>query len=169
MMACVDFPPPRPRSPYRVCLVCTGNICRSPMAETVLRHHLTTAGLTRKITVDSAGTGDWHAGEPMHPAARAALTSRGYDGAQHRSRRFDPAWSPDLILAMDMQNLASLAEMGAARDRMRLFGAAGDLPWDAAVIPDPYGGGGADFSRVLSLIEQATPVITTKLARLAGR
>ncbi|HWG64411.1 MAG TPA: hypothetical protein VG253_22200, partial [Streptosporangiaceae bacterium] len=60
------LPPPRHRNgPYRVCLVCLGNICRSPMAETVLRSELAAAGLDRAVTVDSAGTGDWHLGQRM--------------------------------------------------------------------------------------------------------
>src|SRR6516225_4909903 len=81
------LPPPRdPDTPYRVCLVCLGNICRSPMAETVLRASLTEAGLAEAVLVDSSGTGDWHLGEPMYPQARQALARHGYDGSTHRAR-----------------------------------------------------------------------------------
>ena len=86
---------PGPRQsfgPYRVCLVCLGNICRSPMAETVLRHFLAEAGLGEAVVLDSAGTGDWHLGERMYPPAREALAGRGYDGSAHRSRQIQPSW-----------------------------------------------------------------------------
>src|SRR6516225_10421323 len=83
------LPPPRdPGAPYRVCLVCLGNICRSPMAETVLRASLAEAGLDGAVRLDSAGTGDWHVGEPMYQPAQAALARWGYDGSAHRARQF---------------------------------------------------------------------------------
>src|SRR5215469_1656896 len=62
-------PPHDPAQPYRICTVCLGNICRSPTAEVVLRNELRKAGLDGKVVVDSAGMGDWHLGEPMHPEA----------------------------------------------------------------------------------------------------
>src|ERR1700753_1143356 len=80
------LPPPRdPGAPYTVCLVCLGNICRSPMAEVVLRAELATAGLDAAVTVDSAGTGDWHIGHPLDRRAHAELARRGDDGAAHRA------------------------------------------------------------------------------------
>ena len=83
-----ELPPARhPSGPYKVCMVCLGNICRSPMAEAVLRDELTRAGLADAVSVDSAGTGDWHIGERMHAPARAELARRGYDGSGHRSLR----------------------------------------------------------------------------------
>ena len=67
-----QVPPARqPFGPYKVCLVCLGNICRSPMAEFVLRDELARAGLAAAVSVDSAGTGDWHIGERMHGPAQA--------------------------------------------------------------------------------------------------
>src|SRR5689334_23504555 len=87
-----ELPSPRePGAPYRVCLVCLGNICRSPMAETVLRAELTAAGLDGAVVVDSAGTGDWHVGDTMDPDARKALAGRGLDGSAHRARPFEPS------------------------------------------------------------------------------
>ncbi len=72
-----ELPNPRePGPPYRICLVCLGNICRSPMAETVLRAALDEAGLDGAVVVDSAGTGDWHIGDAMDPDARATLAGR---------------------------------------------------------------------------------------------
>jgi protein-tyrosine phosphatase len=165
-----ELPSPRePAAPYRVCLVCLGNICRSPMAETVLRAELTAAGLAGAVVVDSAGTGDWHVGDAMDPGAREALASRGHDGSAHRARQFQPSWLSryDLILAMDARNLADLRRMaqGQDPDRIRLFGEAGGLG-ETSDIPDPWGGGPDEFGHVLDLLGAAAPVIAARLARL---
>ena len=171
-----ELPPSRePGSPYRICLVCLGNICRSPMAETVLRAELAAAGLAGAVVVDSAGTGDWHVGDAMDPDARKALAGRGHDGSgpkTHRARQFEPSWLPryDLILAMDSRNLADLRRMARAQgedtDRIRLFGEVGVLT-DTGTrdIPDPWGGGPDEFGRVLDLLGAAAPVIAARLAR----
>ena len=166
------LPPPRETDrPYRVCLVCLGNICRSPMAETVLRASLAEAGLQDTVTLDSAGTGDWHVGEPMYPPAQAALAGRGYDGSAHRARQVRPSWlaERDLVLAMDARNLAALRRMAGAadRDRIRLFGEVGGLArTGGGEIPDPYGGTEDDFGHVLGLLGAAAPVIVARLAQL---
>jgi low molecular weight protein-tyrosine phosphatase len=140
------------------------------MAEEVLRASLAEAGLDGAVTLDSAGTGDWHVGEPMYQPARAALASRGYDGSAHRARQFRPSWlaERDLVLAMDARNLATLRRMAgtAERDRIRLFGEVGGLSQDGAEIPDPYGGDAADFRYVLDLLAAAAPVIAARLAGL---
>ena len=177
------LPSPRDSSkPYRVCLVCLGNICRSPMAQTVLRAELDRAGLANAVEVDSAGTGDWHIGAPMNRGAQTALASRGYDGRGHQARQIQPSWlqDRDLILAMDASNLADLREMaahatGAADEgkerRILLFGQVGGLTaaGDGAQIPDPYGEDAATFGRVLDLLESAAPIIISQLAELVER
>jgi low molecular weight protein-tyrosine phosphatase len=175
LASAAELPSPRePGAPYRICLVCLGNICRSPMAETVLRAELAAAGLDGAVVVDSAGTGDWHVGDGMDPGAREALASRGHDGSGHRARQFQPSWLSrrDLILAMDARNLADLRRMargsatsGGDADRIRLFGEVGGLtgPGD---IPDPWGGGPEEFGHVLDLLGAAAPVIAARLARL---
>jgi protein-tyrosine phosphatase len=166
-----ELPPPRePGAPYRVCLVCLGNICRSPMAETVLRAELAAAGLDGAVVVDSAGTGDWHVGDRMDPGARAALASRGYDGSAHRARQYEPSWLArrDLVLAMDGSNLASLRRMARGQDdeRIRLFGEVGGLAGaGGGDIPDPWGGDAGEFGAVLDLLRAAAPVIAARLAR----
>jgi len=180
-------PPLHPSGPYRICLVCLGNICRSPMAEVVLTAELASAGLADAVRVDSAGTGDWHIGHQMEARARAELARRGYDGSAHRARQVEPSWlaGRDLVLAMDRRNLADLRQMAAPAqfgddqfggDRIRLFGEAGGLPGEdgpeggAADIPDPYGGDASDFSAVLDLIETAARHIAAQLTgMLAGR
>jgi protein-tyrosine phosphatase len=168
------LPGPRsPGGPYRVCLVCLGNICRSPMAETVLRAALADAGLDGAVVVDSAGTGDWHIGQPMNRRAAAALAARGYDGSAHRARQIEESWLPrrDLVLAMDARNLADLRRMARAedRDRIMLFGQAGGLgEAGGGEIPDPYGGDAAEFGHVLDLLAAAAPVIAKRLAEMLG-
>ena len=170
----VELPSPRePGAPYRVCLVCLGNICRSPMAETVLRAELAAAGLAGEtagaVVVDSAGTGDWHVGDAMDPGAWDALASRGHDGSAHRARQFEPSWlaERDLILAMDARNLADLRRMAKGQDaeRIRLFSEVGGLT-ETRDIPDPWGGGPEEFGHVLDLLGAAAPVIAERLARL---
>ena len=134
------LPPARhPGRPYRVCCVCLGNICRSPMAEVVLRDQVARAGLDGRIVVDSAGTGDWHVGGPMEREARAQLTRRGYDGEAHRARQFDRSWLPelDLVLAMDAGNLRDLRALAPATeaDGIVLFGDVAGL--GGRDVPDP--------------------------------
>ncbi len=153
--------------PYRVCCVCLGNICRSPMAEVVLRAKLAAAGLGEKVLVDSAGTGDWHIGQRMNPPARAQLERRGYDGSAHRAREFDPSWlaERDLILAMDASNLAALRHLSRKdRDterRIRLFGDVAGMP--GAEVPDPYGGGPEEFAQVLDMLETGMARVVDQL------
>ena len=161
-----ELPSPRePGAPYRVCLVCLGNICRSPMAETVLRAELAAAGLDGAVVVDSAGTGDWHVGDTMDPDARAALAVRGRDGSAHRARQFDPSWLPgrDLILAMDAANLRDLRAQAPAAEaeRIRLFGEVAGL--GGQDVPDPYGGSAEDFAGVLALLEDGMANLVAQL------
>jgi protein-tyrosine phosphatase len=168
-------PPRRPGQPYRVCLVCLGNICRSPMAESVLRARLARAGLGGAVEVDSAGTGDWHVGNRMDSRARAELARRGYDGTLHRARQIAPSWlaERDLVLAMDRQNLADLRRMAgddpAGRDRIRLLRSFDPRSGPDAEVPDPYYGEGASFGMVLDLVEAAADGLAAELsAALAG-
>ena len=155
--------------------VCLGNICRSPMAEVVLRAQLAAAGLHDRVIVDSAGTGDWHVGQPMNPPARRQLERQGYEGSAHRARQFDASWlaERDLILAMDGSNLANLRAVaqqdGAAPEamrRIRLFGEVAGL--DGADVPDPWGGTPAEFAEVLTMLETGMARIVSQLRDVVG-
>jgi protein-tyrosine phosphatase len=172
-----QVPEPRHASgPYRVCLVCLGNICRSPMAEVILRDELDRAGLSGLVEVDSAGTGDWHLGSPMDPRARAELSRHGYDGSAHRARQFGRSWFSryDLVTAMDRANLAGLRKMAPdrqAEERTALF-----LGFDPASgapdleVPDPYDGGPEDYALVFDLVRPAARALAGQLSdMLAGR
>src|SRR5690242_17395310 len=93
--------PPAGGPTYRLCFVCSGNICRSPMAAAVMRQLLDDEGLGDVVEVDSAGTGAWHEGERADVRALAALRDGGYDGSAHRAQGFGDDWldERDLVLA----------------------------------------------------------------------
>jgi protein-tyrosine phosphatase len=166
-------PPPRdPAGPYRICAVCLGNICRSPTAEVLLRTELAAAGLDGKVTVDSAGTGDWHLGEPMHAGTLAELTRRGLDGSGHAARQITRSELAgyDLLLPMDSRNLANLRRLAGGDPevtrRIRLvlsFGPGGE---EGADVPDPYYGSPDEFAEVFDLLEPAAREVARQLAGL---
>ncbi len=154
----------------RVCLVCMGNICRSPMAEVVLRSVLDERGID--AVVDSAGTGGWHVGEPMDERAAATLAEHGYDGSRHRARRFEPGWFEecDLVVAMDADNLRALRRIAPSGADLRLFRSFDPDAPEGAEVPDPYYGGVEGFEEVLRMIEAAAEGLADHIAdRIAGR
>jgi protein-tyrosine phosphatase len=158
---------------YRICLVCLGNICRSPMAEVILRDELERAGLSGRVEVDSAGTGDWHLGSPMDPGARAELSRRGYDGAGHRARQFEPSWFRryDLVAAMDGSNLERLRRSAPdqqATDRIALFLSFDPAPGPDLEVPDPYDGGPEEYALVFDLVQPAARGLAGQLAQMLG-
>lgn len=145
---------------YRICFVCTGNICRSPMAEAVFRARLVADGLDGEVVVDSAGTGNWHLGEPADPRTTAALTSAGYP-MDHRARQFSPDWFAryDLIVALDeghQRDLLRMAPTLAEADKVRLLRDYDPAAGEDRDVPDPYYGGESGFADCLRLVEEAT-------------
>jgi low molecular weight protein-tyrosine phosphatase len=169
-----------PRSrPYRITVVCLGNICRSPIGEAVLRQRLAEAGLADLVAVDSAGTGDWHLGHPADPRTLATLDRAGYPH-EHVARQIAPHWmdSIDLLLAMDEANFRDLEHMRGPADapELRMLRSFDpqlqDLPepHPDLVVPDPYYGGPEGFDEVLRMIERAVDGLVDDLRdrRLAG-
>lgn len=155
-------------TPYRVCVVCAGNICRSPIAEFVLRRRLDEAGLAELVTVDSAGTGGWHAGQHADPRALTALQRHGYDGSGHRARQFQRAWfaDVDLVLALDRDNFADLSTLAphdGARAKVQLLRSYDPdaVAADDTEVPDPYYGDATAFEQVLLMIERAADGFVT--------
>ncbi|HEX3492894.1 MAG TPA: low molecular weight protein-tyrosine-phosphatase [Streptosporangiaceae bacterium] len=180
---------PAPRDPdgdYRILLVCLGNICRSPMAEVILRDEIDQAGLGGKVTVESAGTGDWHVGGPMDERARTELRRRGYDGSQHIARQIAPSWLPgyDLFVVMDQRNLANLRQMATSQPdpggpgraagpdladgRIRLMRSFDPAAEPGAEVPDPYHGGPAEYEETFELVQAAARGLTARLAERLG-
>lgn len=145
--------------PYRICFVCSGNICRSPTAEVVTRQLVTAAGLAEQIEVDSAGTGGWHVGDDADGRAIAALRKRGYPIRGHAAKQFRASdfADRDLVVALDSGHLRELRRLAPTADDaakvrlLRSFDPAADLT--DLDVPDPYYAGAAEFERVLALVE----------------
>jgi protein-tyrosine phosphatase len=145
---------------YRVCFVCTGNICRSPMAESVFRARVQEAGLDGLVEVDSAGTGGWHEGDGADPRTVTVLESSGYESA-HTARQFQPSWFArlDLVIALDAGHLKALRRLAPTSqdaEKVRLLrsydlSAGSDLD-----VPDPYYGGMDGFEECLEMVEAAS-------------
>jgi protein-tyrosine phosphatase len=135
-----------------------GNICRSPTAEAVMQKLVDDAGLAGRILLDSAGTGNWHAGELADPRTRSAAAVRGLQ-LTHRARQFVHTDFDrfDLILAMDRDNLDHLEHLARGRmePRVRLLRSFDPEAPDDAEVPDPYSGGNDDFELVLDQCERA--------------
>jgi protein-tyrosine phosphatase len=153
-----------------VCFVCSGNICRSPMAALVVGEHLRRAGLADRVRVSSAGMGPWHVGQPADTRAARTLADHGYPTGHVAAQVDERHLRADLLLAMDAGHEAALrdllAHQGDDPDRVRMFrsfdpAADGDLD-----VPDPYYGGRDGFTEVLDMIEAATPGL---LAWIRGR
>ena len=152
-------------APMRILVVCLGNICRSPLAEGALRHELAAAGVADRVTVDSAGTGDWNVGKPPDPRMLTAASANGLalDGTARQIAAEDLAAS-DLVLVMDRQNLAdvlALAPDDATHEKVQLFlnyaGVGGE-------VPDPYDGGEDGFLDVVATVRAAARTIAQKIA-----
>ena len=151
----------------RILMVCTGNICRSPSAEGVLRAKLQQAGLGALVRVDSAGTHGYHTAEPPDPRAIQAAAKRGYNIADLHARPMRPEdfLRFDWLLAMDQTNLDWLQKRGpeGATARSGLLMPLARKSRGVIEVPDPYFGGPAGFERVLDLLEDACDGVVDRL------
>ncbi|MGW5332338.1 low molecular weight protein-tyrosine-phosphatase [Streptomyces bauhiniae] len=145
---------------YRVCFVCTGNICRSPMAESVFRARVAEAGLDGLIETDSAGTGGWHEGDPADPRTVSVLDEHGY-GTEHIARQFQPSWFGrlDLVIALDTCHLKALRRLAPTEEdarKVRLLRSYDPSAGADLDVPDPYYGGRDGFEECLEMVEAAS-------------
>lgn len=143
---------------FSVLFVCMGNICRSPTAHGVFHHKVSEAGLAKLITVDSAGTHNFHPDAPPDERSQEHAQGRGYDLSKLRARQIQGKDFEkfDLILVMDWDNLALVQDISppqylAKVRRLTKF----CMLHDAPVVPDPYYGGAGGFETVLDLVEDA--------------
>ncbi len=166
--------PERSDAPLRVCFVCTGNICRSPMAKVVLRARLAEAGWADRVVIDSAGTGPWHAGKDMDPRARQALSRRGYPAPPHVARQFtaEDFAGRDLVIGLDAGHLARLGQLarlaGDPRDAAASISLLRSYDPDAVAageldVPDPYHHGEPEYEAALTQIEAACAGLARRL------
>jgi len=137
----------------RILFVCLGNICRSPLAEAIVREHALVRGLDRQFCFASAGTGDWHVGGGADTRSAATAKAHGVDLSRHRAMQITP---PDIshwhwFVAMDANNKEDLLAMGAGRETvlmMRQFESEANPP----DVPDPYYGGSDGFEKMFHLL-----------------
>ena len=146
------------KSPFRVLMVCTGNICRSPTAHGVLEKMVADAGLAALIQVDSAGTHSYHVGEAPDGRSQQHALRRGYDLSQQRARQlmaqdFDDF---DLVLVMDSANEVAARRIATPAQQQRMKRLTDYCQrFDEPEVPDPYYGGDSGFEHVLDLVEDA--------------
>lgn len=152
---------------YRILVVCLGNICRSPTAEALIRDRIQRSPLAGRVEVDSAGTGEWHVGQPPDRRSVACAARHGLDishlrGRQVTARDFDAF---DLILCADhanFRNVRALAPHRAHQIDLLLHWSGVEMDGD---VPDPYGGDAADFERVYLLLERTADAVVARLQR----
>jgi protein-tyrosine phosphatase len=140
-----------------VVFVCTGNICRSPIAEKVFVHEVERAGLADAVHVSSAGTGNWHVGSPADERAESVLLAAGYK-VEHVARQVDAEQlGADLIVALDRSHERALRSLVPEPDRVRLLRSFDPDAPPRAEVPDPYFGDDDGFAAVLEMIRAAMP------------
>jgi protein-tyrosine phosphatase len=141
-----------------VTFICSGNICRSPMAEKMFAHQIGQRGLAHVVRVTSAGTGNWHVGDPADSRAVHVLRSRGYPTA-HRARQIDDEHlSADLLVAAGRNHMRILLGMGVEQERVRMLRSFDPRSGAHALdVEDPYYGDHSDFEAVFEVIEAALP------------
>ena len=141
-----------------VTFVCSGNICRSPMAEKMFAHQLAQRDLADVVRVTSGGTGDWHTGAGADVRAVRVLRERGYPTAHSAGQVNDDHLSADMVIALGRNHQRILAELGVDADRLRMLRSFDPRSGAHALdVEDPYYGDHADFEDVFTVIEASLP------------
>lgn len=139
-----------------IVFVCTGNICRSPMAENIFSQCLHEAGLDSAVRVSSAGIDGWHEGEEADPRTIAELEAHGYDSDHEAAQVDEDHLAADLLVALDTGHSRQLLELGAPADRIVLLRSFDDAA-DEVSVDDPYYSSDDAFTEVREQIEAAMP------------
>jgi protein-tyrosine phosphatase len=142
------------------------------MAAAVMRSLVADAGWDDRVVVESAGTGDWHLGRSADDRALRVLRAHGYDGTEHRARRFDAAWFDhfDLVLAMDSENYRVLRRVVPADQADKVVMLRSFDPTaspDDLDVPDPYYDDEAGFEEVLEMVERGAVGLLAQLREQA--
>lgn len=144
--------------PLHITFICSGNICRSPMAEKMFAHQISERGLAEVVRVTSAGTGHWHEGEPADRRAGQVLRAHGYPSEHRATQMNDDHLSAHLVVALGRNHLRMLQHEGVTADRLRMLRSfdprSGAHPQD---VEDPYYGTHDDFEDVFTVIEASLP------------
>ena len=149
-------------STFELLFVCTGNICRSPMAEKMFAHQIEERGLANVVKVSSAGTGSWHAGGPADDRANQVLRAHGYPTEHSAAQVHDDHLGADLIVAMGRNHTRMLSEMGVSKDRLRMMRSFDPRSGANALdVEDPYYGTRDDFEETFGVIEASLPGLHT--------
>jgi len=162
----------QPDRPIHVLFVCAGNICRSPLAEGVFRHQVEARGLAHVFHIESAGTGNWHAGEAPDPRMQETALENGVSLADLRARQFIESDFErfDHLFAMDKSNLHDmlyLDRVEAYGRKVRLYRELDPTPGDYQV-PDPYYGGQSGFDKVYQMIERTGEALLEHLLQISS-
>jgi protein-tyrosine phosphatase len=141
-----------------VTFICTGNICRSPMAEKMFADQLARRGLDTAVRVTSAGTGNWHVGNCADERAARVLRNHGYSTEHRAAQVDDDHLAADLVIALGRNHLRQLQQLGVDDDRIRMLRSFDPRSGAYALdVEDPYYGDHADFEDVFAVIEAALP------------
>ena len=144
---------------FRVCFVCTGNICRSPMAAIVFEQLAKRHGVADRLHIASAGISDYHVGEIADPRTLTVLSEAGYEGGAHRAKQFKPRWLEDfdLVIAFDRGQERALRWLARGDEQLSKIRLLLSFDPDATGfdVPDPYYSEDAFFGTVLRQIEIA--------------
>ena len=153
-----------------VTFVCSGNICRSPMAEKMFAQQIEQRGLGQLVRVSSGGTGDWHAGDPADERANAVLREHGYPTEHSAAQVSDDHLAADLVVALGRNHLRMLTHLGVEPERVRLLRSFDPRSGaHADDVEDPYYGGPTDFEETFTVIDAALPGLHACVdQRLAG-
>ncbi|WP_308192704.1 low molecular weight protein-tyrosine-phosphatase [Mycolicibacterium lacusdiani] len=154
-----------------VTFVCSGNICRSPMAEKMFAHQISERGLAGVVRVTSAGTGGWHAGDGADARATEVLADRGYPTFHRAAQLDDDHLGADLVVAMGRNHVRILRDQGVPPERLRMLRSFDPRSGAHALdVEDPYYGTRTDFEDVFDVIETSLPGLHDWVDdRLAGR